>query len=69
MPIAISEDPKQFGVTFPEVHVTKTCADAVFTTAENSVAVRASKSGRYTTVPSNSKTVKSTIRNVPRRST
>ena len=65
MLVALSEDPKRFGVTPAAVHVTMTSAADVVVTGENSIAIRARKAGAYTTTLSDGKSVQSTIGNVP----
>jgi hypothetical protein len=62
--IALSDEPKRFGVPAPQVHVAASTADGA--TAEgNAVVVRAKRAGMYTTTLSNGKTVSSAVGNVP----
>ena len=62
--IALSDEPKRFGVPAPQVHVAASTADGA--TAEGiAVVVRAKRAGMYTTTLSNGKTVSSAVGNVP----
>ena len=62
--IALSEDPKRFGITPPQVHVEATDAnDAIVD--RNAVVVRVAKAGTIETKLSNGQTVQSTVASVP----
>jgi hypothetical protein len=62
--IALSDNPLRFGIAPPKVHVTSTSADGAIA-GEDTVLIRATKSGTVETTLSDGRTVRGEIREIP----